>query len=67
MTYWFEVIYYDRNNILWVHHYITKIYCRLPNYTNNLFYKAVDAFMKEINKDDKFEIQTVRFIKAVKI
>ena len=65
MIYWFEVIYYRRDNPVSVSRYLAKIYCRLPNYANNLYHNAIDAFMRDINQKDEFEIQAVTFIKAV--
>ena len=65
MIYWYEIIYQSRVNSLRVSRYLAKIYCRLPNYANNLYYKAIDAFVRDINSRDEYEIQAVKFIKAV--
>ena len=68
MIYWFEVIYQSRVNSFRVSRYLAKIHCRLPNYANNLYYKAVEQFCADRNAGDftgEYEIQAVKFLKAV--
>jgi hypothetical protein len=68
MIYWYEIIYQSRVNSLRVSRYLAKIYCRLPNYANNLYYKAIEQFCADRNAEDmtgEYEIQSIKFLKAV--